>query len=216
MNGITALKTAEMGILARQREAHILCMSELGEWCDIPAVPKGYVLVDHERTGRQTAIYALSGLQCSIFALDIPPDLDSDISVTAVTVDDPSLSSPLIVIHPYVPPHTTAKQRRLFFNVILSQLQGYDLIICGDLNDGSKTFSAINKHTKSPIEPIMKNFNLLVLNDDSITFPRSQSTLDVALVTQSVEGAWSVINDLSSDHHVCEIEVTSHLISLSS
>ena len=208
--GYSSMKRDELGHFADDRHIEVICLAELGGWWDVPPPPPpGFILAGHCDKGRQSCIFVRKGLDYEPIELEAPNDDENDILFNAIQV---GTVPPLTVVNIYIRPTTTSLKRRAFFQLLLDQLQGTDFLLTGDWNDCSKTFSLLNNKSKSPLDKLMTDYHLHVVNDDSVTFPCSQSTLDVAVASEKVECAWTTFQELSSDHNPCTMEVLSHSI----
>ena len=167
--------------------------------------------MSYDKRGRGIAVFVREEINTTVLHLNMDIEaVGDDILINPVLLE--TKPSKLALIHIYVRPGTSNWKRHQFFDSLLSEVKNFDYLICGDLNDPSKTFSRYNQNPRSPIADLISDHYITIANDGSITYPRANSCLDISLTSFGVEAFSKVIQDLSSDHYPCILNVLSHCI----
>ena len=183
----------------------VLAISEVGRHWELPPAIHGFYVAHFDQNGQRTATYVKKGTPIAPMDIDIPEELNNgNFLINSLIIEG---DSPLTIVHVYVHPSTKPRNRRSFFSQLLRTLQGQTWIITGDLNDNSKTFGFRNSREISPIADILALNDAQIANDGSITFPKTEASLDVTLGSQDILMSWTTLEDLSSNHLVCMTEI---------
>ena len=174
-------KRNELSLFLQMHHIDVICLSEIGEWWKLlPTPPIGWDIVSYDKRGRGIAVFVRKKINTTVLHLNMDIEaVGDDILINPVLLE--TKPSKLALIHIYVRPGTSNWKRHQFFDSLLSEVKNFDYLICGDLNDPSKTFSRYNQNPRSPIADLISDHYITIANDGSITYPRANSCLNISL-----------------------------------
>jgi ribonuclease HI len=205
------LKAEFLGQLASILNATVLCISELGHRRTIP----GFRCVTASDLHTQTGIFVENTIQTDTITDTRLFHYQARIMGEGIIIHGRFRT--FIILHIYIPPDASSRQREAYWNQIQSLIRDQDpeipLIICGDLNTKSPLFcDAHNREPHSYFENFVNHNNLEIMNNGLPT--RNDNALDACLANHKAAetiNSWNPIMEHISDHVPCLIETNFEL-----